>query len=200
MQQTFHRRSLFVINTVQAATQDLSKSCLMIIDAVFARVSKSKTMTDRNLDVLAGLSLLLSNLNGPGTPLRHLSCDMALQVANQPKVFAPGELERFMGFKRKLDAVQTLHIAIARACDTSFLYWHRQLTSLYLEDLYENPTEAHRLQYLFAALNDCLPLVRQAEAVTTEPLKVRRALCRGDLVLRLSSCVCSFSLMHCRVL
>lgn len=86
VEQTFHRRSLFVANTVQMVSQDLSATCLTTIETVFARVSKGRNLTDRNLDVLAGLTLLLSNLNGPGTSLRQLSCEMALHVANQSKV------------------------------------------------------------------------------------------------------------------
>lgn len=65
----------------------MSNLCLNIIDGVFARVSKAKNLSARGLDVLAGLTLLLSNLNGPGTALRRLSCDMGLQVAAQPKVW-----------------------------------------------------------------------------------------------------------------
>lgn len=88
VQQTFHRRSLFVATTVQNLTQDLSGTCLTTIETVFARVSRTRNLSDRNLDVLAGLTLLLANLNGPGTPLRRLSCEMALHVANQSKVGA----------------------------------------------------------------------------------------------------------------
>lgn len=135
-----------------------------------------------------------------------------------PQVFAPGELERYISCKRKLDALHSLYSSLRSVCDTSFMFWHRQLTGLYLQvrtashvavglflllarnfffslrrhtrartqthihtliralffhqELYENPGEAHRLQYMFAALGDCVPMTRNAENITSEPLKV----------------------------
>ena len=35
-----------------------------------------------------------------------------------------------------------------------FLFFHRSLVPLYLQSVMANPTSAHRMHYLFAALDD----------------------------------------------
>ena len=44
--------------------------------------------------------------------------------------------------------------SVRNGCNTAFLYFHRDLIGLYLDHVFSRPAEAHRLHYLFAALDD----------------------------------------------
>ena len=46
---------------------------------------------------------------------------------------------------QKLHYISGLNELICQTCDTSFLYWHRQLIPVYFEYLFESKVEAYRL-------------------------------------------------------
>ncbi|KAJ8302048.1 hypothetical protein KUTeg_021035 [Tegillarca granosa] len=46
---------------------------------------------------------------------------------------------------------------VRRACDCSFIYWHRVVFPIYLTDVFDNLVDTHRLHYMFGALRDCVP-------------------------------------------
>lgn len=46
---------------------------------------------------------------------------------------------------RKLHYISSLNELISQSCDTSFLYWHRQLIPVYFDYLFESKVEAYRL-------------------------------------------------------
>jgi hypothetical protein len=37
------------------------------------------------------------------------------------------------------------HFRLRQACDCSFIYWHRVIFPIYLNDLFENAVDAHRI-------------------------------------------------------
>ena len=46
---------------------------------------------------------------------------------------------------QKLHYISGLNELICQTCDTSFLYWHRQLIPVYFDYLFESKVEAYRL-------------------------------------------------------
>jgi len=168
IEQTFHRRSMFIADMLGHVTQSLTFGVLQILTVVSQRVQSDKKYSAKNLDVLAALNLLQTMVHGPATALRRLAFDLGLGVATQSKVFAPPELERLQSLHLKIAAVATLRQSIREACDTSFFFWHTNLVPLYLQDLYENPSEAHRLHYLFGALRDIEPLVKRSQTICSD--------------------------------
>ena len=48
-------------------------------------------------------------------------------------------------FLRKLQSISQINELVAKTCDTSFLYWHRQLVPVYFDYLFESKVEAYRL-------------------------------------------------------
>lgn len=41
--------------------------------------------------------------------------------------------------------ISTLHCRVQMQCDCCFLYWHRAVFPIYLDDVYENAIDAARL-------------------------------------------------------
>eukprot|EP00051_Salpingoeca_urceolata_P019308 m.280544 g.280544 ORF g.280544 m.280544 type:complete len:1394 (+) comp19399_c4_seq16:109-4290(+) len=171
IQQSFFRRSMFVATSVQHIIQHMSFLCITETQQAFKQMAADKTKyTARTLDVLAALSLLQTALNGPQTPKRRLTAKIALSVANQARVFAPGQVEKISSLLTRIEIISSLRLSVSRACNVEFLYWHRELFGLHLQDIYDEPADAHRLQYLFAALQDCLPSLREAEKTLPQPI------------------------------
>lgn len=44
-----------------------------------------------------------------------------------------------------LPLITTLHYRVQTQCDCCFLYWHRAVFPIYLDDVYENAVDAARL-------------------------------------------------------
>lgn len=44
-----------------------------------------------------------------------------------------------------LQLITTLHCRVQTQCDCCFLYWHRAVFPIYLDDVYENAVDAARL-------------------------------------------------------
>jgi len=54
------------------------------------------------------------------------------------------------------------HPRIKAACNCDFMFWNRVLLPTYFADVYDNPTDAHNLQYMMMAINDTFPLLERA--------------------------------------
>jgi len=53
---------------------------------------------------------------------------------------------------------------VKRICDCSFLYWVSNLVPAFFNDIFKNPSEVNRIQYLFNAFHDSSRLLRTATA------------------------------------
>jgi len=160
VQYTYHRRAMLVANYSSLIVNHYELLLLTHLEMASRGIqeSRQKGYTERALDILAAQALMKTVLNGPGTRERRLVARLAYHftLPRQPK-----EEDKIPGLIRKLEAICELRSRLQEACDCSFLYWHKEvLIPLYLADIYERPTDAHRLHYMFAALRDCVPTLK----------------------------------------
>ena len=59
--------------------------------------------------------------------------------------FSPEETVMVAISMKKLGCVTRLNEYIDLACDTSFIYWHRLVISVYFEHLFETKVDAYRI-------------------------------------------------------
>ena len=59
--------------------------------------------------------------------------------------FSPEETVMVAISMKKLGCVTRLNEYIDLACDTSFIYWHRLVISVYFEHLFETKIDAYRI-------------------------------------------------------
>ncbi|MBZ3882813.1 WASH complex subunit 7 [Sciurus carolinensis] len=78
------------------------------------------------------------------------------------KTFKDEELFPLQVVMKKLDLISELRERVQTQCDCCFLYWHRAVFPIYLDDVYENAVDAARLHYMFSALRDCVPAMMHA--------------------------------------
>ncbi|XP_074863985.1 WASH complex subunit 4 isoform X3 [Carettochelys insculpta] len=157
IEHTFYRRSMVVADSVTHVTQHLQHQALNSISVAKKRVISDKKYSEQRLDVLSALVLAENTLNGPSTKQRRLIVSLALSVGTQMKTFKDEELLPLQVVMKKLDLISELGERIRTQCDCCFLYWHRAVFPIYLDDVYENAVDASRLQYMFSALRDCVP-------------------------------------------
>ncbi|KTF76376.1 hypothetical protein cypCar_00045650, partial [Cyprinus carpio] len=163
VEHTFHRRSLVVADSVSHITQQLQSQALASISTAKKRVISDKKYSEQRLDVLSALVLAENTLNGPSTKERRLIVSLALSVGTQMKTFKDEELLPLQLVLKKLDLISELRERVKVHCDCSFLYWHRTVFPIYLDDVYENAVDAARIHYMFSALRDCVPTMLHAK-------------------------------------
>ncbi|XP_009888769.1 PREDICTED: WASH complex subunit 7-like, partial [Charadrius vociferus] len=78
------------------------------------------------------------------------------------KTFKDEELIPLQLVLKKLDLISELTERVRAQCDCCFLYWHRAVFPIYLDDVYENAVDSARLHYMFSALRDCVPAMMHA--------------------------------------
>ncbi|XP_040493346.1 WASH complex subunit 4 isoform X2 [Ursus maritimus] len=158
----FYRRSMVVADSVSHITQHLQHQALNSISVAKKRVISDKKYSEQRLDVLSALVLAENTLNGPSTRQRRLIVSLALSVGTQMKTFKDEELFPLQVVMKKLDLISELRERVQTQCDCCFLYWHRAVFPIYLDDVYENAVDAARLHYMFSALRDCVPAMMHA--------------------------------------
>lgn len=163
VEHTFHRRSLVVADSVSHITQQLQSQALVSISMAKKRVISDKKYSEQRLDVLSALVLAENTLNGPSTKERRLIMSLALSVGTQMKTFKDEELLPLQLVLKKLDLISELRERVKVQCDCGFLYWHRTVFPIYLDDVYENAVDAARIHYMFSALRDCVPTMLHAK-------------------------------------
>jgi WASH complex subunit 7 len=83
-----------------------------------------------------------------------------MRVIISARVFSQQQIDMLNSYVLRLETITQIGATLSRICDNSWLYWHRNFVPMYLRELYNSPTEAHRLPYLFASLRDCtIPLL-----------------------------------------
>uniref|UniRef100_A0A672YK70 WASH complex subunit 4 n=1 Tax=Sphaeramia orbicularis TaxID=375764 RepID=A0A672YK70_9TELE len=163
VEHTFHRRSIVVADSVSHITQQLQSQALNAIGTAKKRVISDKKYSEQRLDVLSSLVLAENALSGPSTKERRLVVALALCVGTQLKTFKDEELLPLQLVLKKLDLISELSERVKLQCDCSFLYWHRAVFPIYLDDVYDNAVDAARIHYMFSALRDSVPSMLHAK-------------------------------------
>jgi len=167
---TFHRRSGMIGESLPLIARMLSfrlQSCLLPIKG---RLETTQKYTDAKLDVLAAVTLSLYLLQGPPTPNRVLLIRLCFHVLFQPDFLKEQEIDELKKGLRKLDMLSELGKCIRNITKCDFLYWSKNMLPVHLNDIYANPENAHRLHYLFAALQDVQPVLQSAKHKPGEEL------------------------------
>ncbi|XP_043569200.1 WASH complex subunit 4 isoform X3 [Chiloscyllium plagiosum] len=162
IEHTIHRRTMVIADSVCHIAQYLQHQALNSISVAKKRVISDKKYSERRLDVLSALVLAENALNGPSTKERKLVVALALSVGTQMKTFRDEELLVLQVVLKKLDLISELRERIQVLCNCNFLYWHRTIFPIYLDDVYDNAVDSARIHYMFSALRDCVPPMMHA--------------------------------------
>ena len=87
---TYHKRTQLMADSLAHAIQHLSLNLMAVIAPIRARLSAEQKYSDKHLDILASLSLIIDLLNGPAGPVRRDAIQLALAVVSNMKIFREG--------------------------------------------------------------------------------------------------------------
>ncbi|KAG2762282.1 WASH complex subunit 4 [Phytophthora cactorum] len=157
----------------------------------FFRPLKAHLEASKKFDVLAAVTVLEDILNsGESFSYTRITVlDLAAQIAmispdNGSAASEKGsDLDATvpMGLKDagepvkliwKLRLLSDFQRKIRGACDCSFFYWSRELLHPFLADLYNQPEQANRIQYVVGGFLDAIKLLRGAQHETDNELYV----------------------------
>jgi len=172
----FHSQSTLIGNHLSRIMRSLAYAVGTKIDKVKALLDgrsaaksgdKARLTTKLSplvLDQLAAMTLALQMLNGPGTLQRFTILRIAMHhliygpYQNESDYFDSETIQSIWRHLIRLETLSKLQKSLQEATDCSFLYFHREFLPAYLEYIYNNPEQAHRLTYLWAALRDIIPV------------------------------------------
>ncbi|RHZ12029.1 hypothetical protein DYB37_005167 [Aphanomyces astaci] len=164
------RKNPILAESAALVLRQVAHALTLLLRPIKAKLEASKRFDDTKLDILAAVSVVEDILHTgesfSSTRLTVLS--LAIQIAlisdDEPKdkkqITPSGEAEA-----RKL--VWKLHVLcdfqrkIRLATDCSFLYWSRELLTLFVQDMYSVPENASRIQYL-AGFLDAIKVLKTA--------------------------------------
>lgn len=110
-------------------------------------------MSDRNLDILTSLEIVKKCLYGPGTTKRVLIARLALSAADPNYTFTSDYIQKLEKLLIRLEIIAELRDNIKRCCNSSFLYWHQSIFSIYLKQTMEQKMDFNKINYLINSTN-----------------------------------------------
>jgi len=106
------------------------------------------------LDVLAGLDLTVKLFDFPPTVDRLSVLNIASSIAQYKDMLKSAHMDEVKYQLWKLGLLSAWQRNLRDVCDCSFLYWVTNLVPACFTDIYNNPDQVHRMQYLLFALRD----------------------------------------------
>ncbi|KAH7463041.1 hypothetical protein PRIC1_001751 [Phytophthora ramorum] len=187
----FARKNPILAESSSHLLRQVAHSLFSFFRPLKAHLEASKKFDDTKLDVLAAVTVLEDILNsGESFSYTRITVlDLAAQIAmispdNGSAASEKGsdmETTVPMGLKGagepvkliwKLRLLSDFQRKIRGACDCSFFYWSRELLHPFLSDLYNQPEQANRIQYVVGGFLDAIKLLRGAQHETDNELYV----------------------------
>lgn len=179
----FARKNPILAESSSHLLRQVAHSLFAFFRPLKAQLEASKKVDDTKLDVLAAVTVLEEILNsGESFSYTRLTVlDLAAQIAmiapdtNSTEAREKGnerDTPPVMGLKDanepikliwKLRLLSDFQRKIRSACDCSFFYWSRELLHPFLSDLYHQPEQANRIQYIVGGFLDGMKLLRGAQ-------------------------------------
>jgi len=173
VEHTFKRRLAMISDNVVhmiAQTQFALRKTLAPIKELLEQRDR---LNDTKADVYAATCLAFKMLQETPTPARRTVLKLAISVMQTKLVLQPEQQEEVRYQLWKLNMLSEYQQNLARATNASVIYWASNLVPEFLADAVRNPTQCHRLPYIFAALRDCASMLASSTQLT-DPARAQR--------------------------
>lgn len=159
IQNTFRQRAAMqpmnLIYFNRALAHKVAKSLSGILD----RTTRKK---GDQFDAISAVNCCLEILRGSVNSSRLILLRLLACIADMKSGLRDDERSILTESLWKLELSVDLDAWIHKATDCSFLYWARELHTPFLNYLYNDSANVHRLKYLYQALEDATELVRSS--------------------------------------
>jgi len=157
---TFLRKDAAVAEGAVHTSRVLYNAVLGIVYPVRIRLEGNKRLDGAKFDLLSSLVCIEGIVRSSDTltPARQAALQVLTEIVTGSPLFSEKEGHKLRGYVRRLLALSTFPADVRRACDSSFLYFHKDLLPRIMGAIYQQPTEANRIQYIMGAFNDGIRL------------------------------------------
>ncbi|ETV96488.1 hypothetical protein, variant 2 [Aphanomyces invadans] len=166
------RKNPILAESAALILRQVAHALMLFFRPIKAKLEASKRFDDTKLDVLAAVSVMEDILHTgesfSSTRLTVLS--LAVQIAlisdedndKSIKKAATSSPTEALKLLWKLQLLCDFQRKIRLATDCSFLYWSRELLTLFVQDMYSVPENANRIQYVLAGFLDAIKVLKMA--------------------------------------
>ena len=163
IQNTFHRKSAMVGESINLMLQQLNSFLYQSFLPTKISLEEDRKIDDRKLDMLASVGLALNMLSGNSSSERRTILRLCTSVFFNKAVLKNVNVETTKRHLKTLDLLSNLQQKIVECCDTSLLFWNRYIIPPYFSDyIWANPKNAFKLQYIYSAMRDIVPILKAA--------------------------------------
>ena len=135
------------------ANQYWSGCILRILEAVRSQAG-TETST-KNLDWISTLLVAENAVSVSVTKKRLIICGTALEVGNYAKSMRAMDCMELDDLLSRLEAVESIGSIFKRVTDCSFLYWHKSLIEIYMENIFTDQQYlVDQIPFLIDAIQD----------------------------------------------
>jgi len=161
IQFTFARKSTEVAESLTFMVQQGSFNLQKMLINIQSKLEDSKKFNDARLDTLAATNLIIQMLNGCASIERRTIIRISIHLLFQQNILKAEEIELVKTTLSELDLLCEFEDVVKDACDCNFFYWSRAMLPIYLDNIYNKPDQAFKLQYMFSAIRDITPMFKQ---------------------------------------
>lgn len=164
---TFIRKDTQIAEAKAHMTRQLCGAVYELLRPMHKKIVSSRKLSAEKLDLLTSMSVLQSILRSSDTlscsreVLVYVLSSMVQAASVAAGVLSESDAQKMRSYIRRLSALASLSRSITAACNTQFLYHHREFVfPLAVEAVYNKQKaaagtfSAYQLQYLVAALCD----------------------------------------------
>jgi len=164
---TFHRKLAMVGENVTYMIQHIQFELQRAFFPIKDKLESTNKFSHQRLDTLAAATLAMQMLSGCATSERRMILRLSMNVLFQLSGIKEERIDTIKEQVRQLDIISSLELALNFATNCSFFYWSRALIPSYFKDIFDNPEQIQKLPYMFAALQDSIPVFRSVSHVDT---------------------------------
>lgn len=148
----YKKNAPFIARVIQYQQKDIKSSLTQILVPLKQKLLKSR-LNEGQLDQLAATTLVLDMLQGPFTNIRSLLISLGFHQIGMREYFKDQE-PFIQSLLARITQIANFENYVRRNCDTSFIYWYRDIVPIYFKYIMNHPQDAFKLPVTFNVLFD----------------------------------------------
>lgn len=160
MEYSFIRKDRIVGECHALMVRNLCASMYSVLNPIRQKLQATRKIDSKQILLLTFLILMehLVKSTDSFSPGRQVMLSVLAEIIAASPSCAEKDAMNILGLTRKIIAVSNLAKDIPAACDSSFAFFNVELLPTVVGYIFQEPTEANRLQYIVSAFEDGIKL------------------------------------------
>ncbi|CAO1421142.1 unnamed protein product [Diamesa serratosioi] len=152
---TFDQYTSFIVDSIGFVMQHLQYQALVIVTGCKKKVS-SELHKEKKVDILSSLMIAEKLLHGTVSINRMNVICLSLNLTEPVNTFNNESLLKLVKIVDNLIILSELQLNINVLCDSSFLFWHQNLLSVYFKQILDHPLNQRKVGFLLNSADECI--------------------------------------------